>query len=264
MDRQAAYRLEQLVPLFNLTDSPDQLCNLVAEAGQILYGTLHDGTLVIDDDDAIKTLAVSICDSKQEHQRTLWDDGLQDFCYRLLFKLVSDSVSERQRTIYHLKWSDGAGSNIQQTDWESDFKHQGQRYALCCTQLAAMLTVDPGAELVEFLSVPVTPVVVAVDPVAEDGLDRSKCEFVWFGKRHEWLTETMMNALQVLFKAYQQQRTVLPDEMLNKIGNLPDGGFFKIFEVDRAGWEKVHPVRKIVGGRANSGWYLIEQNSFQT
>ena len=44
MDRQAAYRLEQLVPLFNATDSPDQLSNLVAEAGQILYGTLHDGT----------------------------------------------------------------------------------------------------------------------------------------------------------------------------------------------------------------------------
>ena len=107
-------------------------------------------------------------------------------------------------------------------------------------------------------------VVLAVDPVAEDGLDRSKLEFAWFGSRYEWLTETMMDALEVLFKAHQQQRRVKPDEMENRIGNLPDGGFFKVFEVDRTGWEKVHPVRKIVGGRANSGWYLIEQNSSQT
>ena len=164
MDRQAAYRLEQLVPLFNATDSPDQLSNLVAEAGQILYGTLHDGTLVIDGDD-IKTVAVSICDSKREYQRTLWDDGKLDFSYRLLFKLVSDSVSERQRTIYHLKWSDGAGSNTQLTDWENDYKHQGQRYALCCTQLASMLTVEPAAP--DAVAVPEQ--VVPADPVKPAG-----------------------------------------------------------------------------------------------
>jgi hypothetical protein len=102
------------------------------------------------------------------------------------------------------------------------------------------------------------------DAVAEDGLYRSERAFVWFGDRHIWLTENMMNALEVLFKAYKQERKVLPNEMENKIGNLPDGGFFKVFEVDRAGWEKVHPVRKIVGGRANSGWYLIKKNSSQT
>jgi len=110
----------------------------------------------------------------------------------------------------------------------------------------------------------VAPEVVPVDPVEEDGLYRSERKFVWFGDRYEWLTETMMDAIEVLFKAHKQKRKVLPDEMENKIGNLPDGGFFKVFKVDRAGWEKVHPVRKIVGGHANSGWYLIEQNSSQT
>jgi hypothetical protein len=165
MDRQAAYRLEQLVPLFNATDSPDQLSNLVAEAGQILYGTLHDGTLVIDRDD-IRTVAVSICDSKREYQRTLWDDGALDFSYRLLFQLVSDSISERQRTIYRLKWSDGAGSNIQQTDWGNDYKHQGQRYALCCTQLASMLTVELEAPAEGAEPIPLTPDQLEVEVTA--------------------------------------------------------------------------------------------------
>jgi hypothetical protein len=97
-----------------------------------------------------------------------------------------------------------------------------------------------------------------------DGLDRSKGEFVWCGGRYEWLTETMMDALQVLHKAYRDDRKVWPDEMENIIGSLPDGGFFKVFKVDRAGWPSTHPVRAIVGGRANSGWYLIEKNSSQT
>lgn len=97
-----------------------------------------------------------------------------------------------------------------------------------------------------------------------DGLDRSKGEFVWCGGRYEWLTETMMDALQVLHKAYRDDRKVWPDEMENIIGSLPDGGFFKVFKVDRAGWPSIHPVRAIVGGRANSGWYLIEKNSSQS
>ena len=74
----------------------------------------------------------------------------------------------------------------------------------------------------------------------------------------------MMDVLEVLHKAHRDDRKVWPDEMANKIGDLPIGGFFKVFEVARAGWDKVHPVRKIVGGRANSGWYLIKQNSLQT
>ncbi len=87
-------------------------------------------------------------------------------------------------------------------------------------------------------------------------LDRTNALFQWNDKTYEWLTETMMDALELLLKRYPDK--VKPSEMTNKIGRLPEGGFRKVFKTNRGRKIGVHPVVEIVGGRSPAGWYLIK------
>lgn len=87
-------------------------------------------------------------------------------------------------------------------------------------------------------------------------LDRANRRMKWDGKPYEWLTETMMDALELLLKRYPDK--VKPSEMENKIGRLPADGFRKVFKTNRGGKTGVHPVAEIVGGRSPEGWYLIK------
>lgn len=97
--------------------------------------------------------------------------------------------------------------------------------------------------------------------VLVDGLDRSKGEFVWCGGRYEWLTETMMDALELLFNAFGENRRVGCAEMESVIGPISMDGFKRIFKVNRPGYPLVHSVAGIVGGTKRHGWYLKSNNS---
>ena len=95
-----------------------------------------------------------------------------------------------------------------------------------------------------------------VDPKddPEDGLYRRDALLIWGGERFEWLTETMMLALELLVERYPEK--VRPSEMVHKIGELPQGGFKKIFKTNRGGKSSMHPAAKLVGGRSPQGWFL--------
>jgi hypothetical protein len=94
------------------------------------------------------------------------------------------------------------------------------------------------------------------DRFPEDGLYRSDALLIWGGVRYEWLTETMMDAIELLVKRYPEK--VRPSEMEHKIGPLPQDGFKAIFKVSRIGQPPKHPVEKLVEGRAPAGWYLTK------
>jgi hypothetical protein len=105
----------------------------------------------------------------------------------------------------------------------------------------------------------ILPEVLPVQQVANDEpglLDRTNALFQWNGKTYEWLTETMMDALELLLKRYPDK--VKPSEMENKIGRLPADGFKKVFKTNRGGKTAIHPVASVVGGRSPEGWYLIK------
>ncbi|MDZ4851264.1 MAG: hypothetical protein SGI77_18400 [Pirellulaceae bacterium] len=94
-----------------------------------------------------------------------------------------------------------------------------------------------------------------------DGLYRASALFVWEGKTYEGLSDQMMIALELLYRANLENRNVERDEMEIGIGHISMDGFKRIFRVDRDGWPSVHPVESIVGGRANRGWYLKKLKS---
>jgi len=111
---------------------------------------------------------------------------------------------------------------------------------------------------------PVAPVVVASERESElaDGLYRSKELFVWDGKHYRELTDQMMIALELLGKAYADDRLVTPDEMRGKIGEIPMDGFKRIFRINRVMEESIsHHVAEIIKGRAPKGWYLTKEKS---
>jgi hypothetical protein len=92
--------------------------------------------------------------------------------------------------------------------------------------------------------------------ISPDGLYRSDALFVWKGKRYEWLTETMMDVLELLHKCYPD--AVQPSAIEHKIGDIPEGGFKKVFRVNRKDQKGLHDVASIIGGRAPRGWFLIK------
>lgn len=94
------------------------------------------------------------------------------------------------------------------------------------------------------------------DGVKTDGLYRADALFVWNGKHYEWLTETMMDVLELLYKCYPD--AVKPSAIEYKIGVIPEDGFKKIFRVNRKTQRGKHDVVLIIGGRAPKGWYLIK------
>jgi|LakMenE18May11ns_1017448.scaffolds.fasta_scaffold9763886_2 hypothetical protein len=96
----------------------------------------------------------------------------------------------------------------------------------------------------------------ADDGVLLDGLYRADALFVWNGKRYEWLTETMMDVLELLCKCYPEP--VKPSAIEHKIGSIPEGGFKKVFRVNRKDQKGLHEVVSIISGRASKGWYLIK------
>ena len=96
----------------------------------------------------------------------------------------------------------------------------------------------------------------ADDGVLSDGLYRADALFVWDGKRYEWLTDTMMDVLELLYKSYPD--AVKPSAIENKISVIPEGGFKKVFRVNRKDQKGLHGVASIVGGRASTGWYLMK------
>jgi hypothetical protein len=98
-----------------------------------------------------------------------------------------------------------------------------------------------------------------VDP--KDGVYRSGELLVWDGCRYEWLTDTMMDALELLVRASRQGRKVKSAEMEGRIGPISMDGLKTIFKIDRQGWPPKHPVHEIVMGNARSGWYLARKNS---
>ncbi len=105
---------------------------------------------------------------------------------------------------------------------------------------------------------------VAPDKVSdlEDGLYRSKDLFVWDGKHYDGLTDQMMIALELLAKAYGEERIVTPDEMEGKVGNIPLDGFKRIFRFNRLQEDSLtHPVAEIIKGRKPKGWYLTKEKS---
>ena len=108
----------------------------------------------------------------------------------------------------------------------------------------------------EYEKHPQAETIAADDGVLSDGLYRADALFVWDGKRYEWLTDSMMDALELMVKSFPN--SVQPSAMVAKIGNLPDGGFKKVFRVNRIEKKGLHEVASIVGGRAPMGWYLIK------
>jgi len=100
--------------------------------------------------------------------------------------------------------------------------------------------------------------------VLADGLNRVDSSFVWQGKTYAWLTDKMMAAMDLLHKAHSEERKVTPDEMKNIIGSIPMDGLKRIFRIDRIGYPMVHPIAGIVGGRANTGWYLKRNKILET
>jgi hypothetical protein len=95
-----------------------------------------------------------------------------------------------------------------------------------------------------------------VDSSRPDGLYRAEALLIWGGERYEWLTETMMDALELLVSRFPEK--VRPSEMEHKIGRIPQEGFKAIFKVSRIGQPPKHPVEKLVEGRAPAGWYLTK------
>jgi hypothetical protein len=89
-----------------------------------------------------------------------------------------------------------------------------------------------------------------------DGLYREELCLVWGGRRFDWLTETMMDALELMVKRYPEK--VRPNEMEHKLGRLPEGGFKKVFKTNRGGKSSTHPVAKLIGGRSPEGWFLTK------
>jgi hypothetical protein len=92
--------------------------------------------------------------------------------------------------------------------------------------------------------------------ISPDGLYRSDTLFVWNGKRYEWLTETMMDVLELLCKCYPD--AVKPSAIEHKIGGIPEGGLKKVFRLNRKNQTGLHEVVSIIGGRAPRGWFLIK------
>ena len=89
-----------------------------------------------------------------------------------------------------------------------------------------------------------------------DGVYRSDALLIWGGVRYEWLTDTMMDALELLVKRYPEK--VTPSEMENRIGRLPEGGFKKVFKFNRGGKTGKHPVVSLISGRHPEGWSLTK------
>lgn len=87
-----------------------------------------------------------------------------------------------------------------------------------------------------------------------DGVYRDDALLVWGGVHYEWLTETMMNALELLVNRFPEK--VKPSEMERKLGRLPQDGFKSIFKTFRDGKPGKHSACKLVKGRAPGGWYL--------
>lgn len=94
------------------------------------------------------------------------------------------------------------------------------------------------------------------NPELQDGLYRADKLLVWGGLKYEWLTETMMDALELLVDTYPE--CVKPSAMEHKVGRIPDGGFKKIFKTNRGGISSTHPVAELIGGRSPKGWFLIK------
>ena len=92
------------------------------------------------------------------------------------------------------------------------------------------------------------------DGFPEDGLYRSDALLIWGGVRYEWLTETMMDAIELLVKRYPNY--VTPSEMEHKIGRLPTEGFKRVFRTNRDGESPSHPVIHLIKGRAPKGWHI--------
>ena len=108
----------------------------------------------------------------------------------------------------------------------------------------------------EYEKHPQAETIAADDGVLSDGLYRADALFVWDGKRYEWLTDTMMDVLELLYKSYPD--AVKPSAIENKISVIPEGGFKKVFRVNRKDQKGLHGVASIVGGRASTGWYLMK------
>lgn len=94
------------------------------------------------------------------------------------------------------------------------------------------------------------------DGISPDGLYRSDALFVWNGKRYEWLTETMMDVLELLYKCYPD--AVKPSAIEHKIGGIPEGGLKKVFRLNRKNQTGSHEVVSVISGRAPKGWCLIK------
>lgn len=70
-----------------------------------------------------------------------------------------------------------------------------------------------------------------------------------------------MIALELLERAYADDRKVTPDEMRGKLGEIPMDGFKRIFRINRVMEKAIsHEVTEIIGGRAPKGWYLAKKN----
>jgi hypothetical protein len=95
-------------------------------------------------------------------------------------------------------------------------------------------------------------------PSAEDSeklgfLDPARRLMEWNGERYEALTDTMIDALELLLKRYPEK--VVPEEMEHRVGELKNG-IKKVFWMNRDGKGSYHDVHKIIGGRKPYGWYL--------
>ncbi len=105
---------------------------------------------------------------------------------------------------------------------------------------------------------PVAPVVVAVDPVAEDGLCSSSRVLTWGGVRYS-LTPNQMAAVKVLHDAYSKGR---PDVGLAEIKERCDSAalnesFAKVFQVKRNGEKSYNPVREVIES-SSQGTYRLK------
>lgn len=104
----------------------------------------------------------------------------------------------------------------------------------------------------------VSPVVVAADPVVEDGLCSSSRVLTWGGVRYP-LTPNQMAAVKVLYDAYSKGK---PDVGLEEMKNKCDSAalldsFAKVFQVKRKGLKSYNPVLGVIES-SSQGTYRLK------
>lgn len=138
-------RLDQLAGIFATVESPDELADAMIEGGIILAVIVEHRLLPFN---GIVAALAQTASEAAENAKPRWDTSVADHACTYLWYHVGEEWSDRPRGKHHIV-SQRDSAVVRETRWAEDYKHQGKRYALLCSELAAELPADrPESSLV--------------------------------------------------------------------------------------------------------------------